>query len=54
MLVTVILGMAFAFFIAQKKLTKGGIRTTEEDELAGVDMGEMGTVAYPEFVLEKV
>ena len=53
-LVTVILGMAFAFFIAQKKLTKGGIRTTEEDELAGVDMGEMGTVAYPEFVLEKV
>ena len=53
-LVTVILGLAFAFFSIQKKLTKGGIRSTEEDELAGVDAGEMGAVAYPEFVLEKV
>ena len=53
-LVTVILGLAFAFFTIQKKLTKGGIRSTEEDELAGVDMGEMGVLAYPEFVLEKV
>ncbi len=28
---------------------KGGIRSMESDEIAGLDMGEMGVYAYPEF-----
>jgi Amt family ammonium transporter len=46
---TVIFGVAFAFFKIQNALTKGGIRSTEEDELAGLDIPEMGVQAYPEF-----
>jgi Amt family ammonium transporter len=46
---TVILGLAYAFFKIQDKLTKGGIRPAEEDELAGLDLPEMGVLAYPEF-----
>jgi Amt family ammonium transporter len=46
---TVILGVAYSFFKIQDKLTKGGIRPTEEDELAGMDLPEMGVLAYPEF-----
>jgi Amt family ammonium transporter len=46
---TVIFGIAFAFFAIQNKLTKGGIRSAEEDELAGLDLPEMGVQAYPEF-----
>ena len=49
MIWTVIFGLAFAFFKIQDKLTKGGIRPTEEDELAGLDLPEMGVLAYPEF-----
>ena len=52
-LLTVILGMAYAFFFLQNKLTKGGIRSTEADELEGLDLGEMGVLAYPEFALSK-
>jgi ammonium transporter, Amt family len=52
-LVTVILGLAYAFFSIQNKVTKGGIRSDEADEIAGVDMGEMGVLAYPEFELAK-
>jgi Amt family ammonium transporter len=52
-LVTVIFGMAFAFFAIQNKLTKGGIRTPEAEELEGLDMREMGVHAYPEFQLTK-
>ena len=48
-LCTVIFGLAFAFFFIQNKLTKGGIRSTEADELAGLDETEMGMLAYPEF-----
>jgi hypothetical protein len=33
-------------------LTKGGIRSTSADELAGLDV-EMGVSAYPEFELIK-
>ncbi len=47
---TVIFGVAFGFFFIQNKLTKGGIRSTEEDEIAGLDLPEMGVLAYPEFV----
>jgi Amt family ammonium transporter len=50
-LVTVIFGFAFAFFKIQNALTKGGIRSSEEDELMGLDMPEMGAHAYPEFHL---
>ena len=43
---TVILGIAFAFFKIQdtisKSMGKGGIRSTEEDEIAGLDLPEMG------------
>ena len=52
-LCTVIFGIAFAFFKIQDKLTKGGIRSTEEDEILGLDMPEMGAHAYPEFHLHE-
>ena len=42
-------GLAYAFFKIQNKVTKGGIRSTEADEIAGLDLGEMGVLAYPEF-----
>ncbi len=51
---TVIFGVAFAFFKLQdtisKSMGKGGIRSSEEDEIAGLDFPEMGVEAYPEFV----
>ena len=47
-----IFGIAFAFFKIQNALTKGGIRTDEEDEIAGLDLPEMGVLAYPEFVYD--
>ena len=51
---TVIFGIAFAFFKIQdmvsKSMGKGGIRSKEEDEIAGLDLPEMGVQAYPEFV----
>ena len=44
---TVILGIAFAFFKIQNKLTKdGGIRISEEMEIEGSDLPEMGVMAY--------
>ncbi|HET7718355.1 MAG TPA: hypothetical protein VFK43_00215, partial [Acidimicrobiales bacterium] len=46
---TVILGVAWAFFAIQDKVTKGGIRSAEEHELMGLDLPEMGVLAYPEF-----
>jgi Amt family ammonium transporter len=46
---TVIFGIAFTFFKIQNALTKGGIRSTEADEIAGLDLPEMGALAYPEF-----
>jgi ammonium transporter, Amt family len=50
-LCTVIFGLAYGFFYLQNKFTKGGIRSNHEDELMGVDMPEMGVLAYPEFPL---
>jgi ammonium transporter, Amt family len=48
--IIVVMGaIAFAFFKIQNALTKGGIRPTVEDELAGLDLPEMGVLAYPEF-----
>ena len=53
-IVTVIFGLAFTFFKLQdtisKKMGKGGIRSSEEDEIMGLDFPEMGVEAYPEFV----
>ncbi len=50
---TVIFGVAFGFFKLQdtisKKIGKGGIRSSEEDEIQGLDIPEMGVHAYPEF-----
>jgi Amt family ammonium transporter len=43
---TVIFGFAFGFFKIQNKLTKGGIRSTEDDETSGLDIPEMGVAAY--------
>jgi Amt family ammonium transporter len=48
-LCTVIFGVAFAFFYIQNKVTKGGIRSSEDEELVGLDLPEMGVLAYPEF-----
>jgi len=42
-------GSSFLFFKIQNALTKGGIRSDAEDEVAGLDLPEMGVLAYPEF-----
>lgn len=39
-------GIAWVFFKAQDKLTKGGIRSEQADEEAGLDLPEMGVLAY--------
>ena len=49
---TVIFGVAFAFFKIQNAIMKGGIRPSAEMEIAGMDMPEMGALAYPEFTLQ--
>jgi Amt family ammonium transporter len=46
---TVMFGVAFAFFKIQDALTKGGIRPEAEVEEEGLDLPEMGVLAYPEF-----
>jgi Amt family ammonium transporter len=46
---TVIFGVAFTFFKIQNKVMKGGIRSEEADEIGGLDLPEMGALAYPEF-----
>jgi ammonium transporter, Amt family len=46
----VMFGIVFAFFKIQNALTKGGIRPTAEVEEQGLDLPEMGVLAYPEFV----
>ncbi len=42
-------GISYVFFAVQNKLTKGGIRPTAEVEMQGVDLPEMGVLAYPSF-----
>ena len=46
---SVMFGLVYGFFRMQNALTKGGIRPSEEAEIAGLDMAEMGVLAYPEF-----
>jgi Amt family ammonium transporter len=48
-LCTVMFGFAYAFFKIQNAVTKGGIRPPAEIEIAGLDLPEMGALAYPEF-----
>jgi Amt family ammonium transporter len=42
-------GFGTLLFRIQDRLTPGGIRSTAEDELAGLDVTEMGVLAYPDF-----
>jgi len=49
MIWSVMFGIAFAFFKIQNALTKGGIRSDEGEEEAGLDLPEMGVLAYPDF-----
>ncbi|MFM9138216.1 MAG: ammonium transporter [Actinomycetota bacterium] len=37
------------FFAIQKKVLKKGLRSSQQDELDGLDIAEMGVLAYPEF-----
>jgi ammonium transporter, Amt family len=48
---TVMFGIVYGFFKIQNRLTKGGIRSDEAEELVGLDMPEMGALAYPEFMV---
>jgi Amt family ammonium transporter len=47
-------GIALAFFKLQNKFTKGGIRPTEEVEQAGMDIAEMGVLAYDNIVVNEI
>jgi Amt family ammonium transporter len=46
---TVMFALAFAFFKIQNAVMKGGIRPPADEEMAGLDIPEMGALAYPEF-----
>jgi len=41
--------LSFAFFKITNAIWPGGIRSDEEDEVVGLDLPEMGVLAYPEF-----
>src|SRR3954451_3518586 len=47
---TVVFGIAFTLFQIQNAVTKGGIRSDADEEVAGLDLPEMGVLAYPDFV----
>jgi ammonium transporter, Amt family len=49
-LCTFFFALAYGFFKLQDMVMKGGIRPTAEVEMAGLDMPEMGALAYPEFM----
>jgi ammonium transporter, Amt family len=46
--------LVLAFFKLQNKFMKGGIRPTEEVELAGMDLAEMGVLAYDNFATNEI
>ncbi len=50
----VMFGIAYAFFKFQDEVMKGGIRPTEEVEMAGMDLAEMGALAYDNLVGQRV
>ncbi|MEY2763235.1 MAG: hypothetical protein RLZZ43_1050, partial [Actinomycetota bacterium] len=41
--------LSATFFAIQKKVLKKGLRSSAQDELDGLDIAEMGVLAYPEF-----
>jgi ammonium transporter, Amt family len=45
----VMFSIAYLFFFIQNKVMKGGIRPAREVELQGMDIPEMGVLAYPSF-----
>jgi Amt family ammonium transporter len=47
-------GIAFLFFKIQNAMMKGGIRPTAEVEEAGMDLEEMGVLAYDNLVLNEL
>jgi len=47
---TVMFGLVYGFFKIQNAVMKGGIRPPAEIEIAGMDIPEMGALAYPEFL----
>lgn len=48
--IVVVFGLfSYLFFTIQNKMTRGGIRPSRDDELAGLDLPEMGVLAYPHF-----
>ncbi|MGZ8733803.1 MAG: hypothetical protein ACXW1M_01315, partial [Acidimicrobiia bacterium] len=51
---TVMFGIAYAFFKIQNAVMKGGIRPTEATEIAGLDLEEMGVLAYDNLVLNEL
>jgi len=51
---TFMLGLAYAFFKIQNAIMKGGIRSTEADEIAGLDLPEMGVLAYDNLQLREL
>jgi Amt family ammonium transporter len=50
---TVIFGIAYAFFKIQNAVMKGGIRPDETMEIEGMDIPEMGALAYPDWQLQE-
>ena len=54
-LISVVVVVAWAFgtgyllFKVQSALQPGGIRSSAEEEIAGLDATEMGVLAYPDF-----
>ena len=51
LVIIVVFGLfSLAFFKIQNAIMKGGIRSDHEDEVAGLDLPEMGVKAYPDFV----
>ena len=51
---TVIFGIALAFFKIQNVFMKGGIRSKAEDEEKGLDLPEMGVLAYDNLQLNEL
>jgi Amt family ammonium transporter len=53
--IIVVMGaIVYAFFRIQNALTKGGIRSEEADEVAGLDRPEMGVLAYDNLQIREI
>jgi Amt family ammonium transporter len=51
---TIMFGIAYAFFKIQNAVMKGGIRSEESDEIMGLDLPEMGALAYDNFAANEI